>query len=302
MYGLGSITGTARDVSTFYYDPLIDLNVRQKAGGHLGLSRELLGQKNAEARLLFNGAAEFLGWTNLEPLRESSIDFATGARTPFATTVGLSLAKEFDEKAIYAKIMAHAEDNYDLPISPPGTGCGGSCGRNGDGSATGCANRRWSRCSVRSSRGGASGKPTWDTSSREFTWGFHLNEPHPRGQYNGQMATAEACSPGAMARIIDAPNLRKFLEPTVYGVDFPTVCLSQAYYDLDRRCLVISMDAGVPRASGQATTFRVSNVDAQRCRVTVDGQPSQDWRVVGDELEITTTVAEHTFVISQQWG
>ena len=257
MYGLGSITGTARDASTFYYDPLIDLHFRQKAGGHLGLSRELLGQKNAEARLLFNGAAEFLGWTNLEPLREASIDYTTGARTPFATTVGLSLAKEFDDKAVYAKIMAHAEDNYE---------------------------------------------PTWDTSSGEFTWRFGLDEPHPRGQYNGQMATAEACSPGAMARIVDAPNLRKFLEPTVYGVDFPTVCLSQAYYDVDRRCLLISMDPGAPSAAGQPTTFRVNNVDAQRCRVTVDGQPSQDWRIVNDELEITTTVAEHTFVISQQWG
>ena len=43
------------------------------------------------------------------------------------------------------------------PISPPGTGCGGSCGRSGADSATGFARRRWSRCSVRSSRGGASG-------------------------------------------------------------------------------------------------------------------------------------------------
>ena len=46
----------------------------------------------------------------------------------------------------------------------------------------------------------------------------------------------------------------------------------------------------------------MNNVDAQRCRVRVDGQPSQDWRIDGDELEITTTVAEHTIVISQQWG
>ena len=122
--------------------------------------------------------------------------------------------------------------------------------------------------------------PAWDRDSGEFSWGFHLEEPHPRGQYNGYMATAEACSPGAMARIYDAPNLRKFLEPSVYGVDFPNVCLSQAYYDLDRRTLVVSMDPGLPRASGQPTTFRVNNVDAQRCRVTVDGQPSQDWRIV----------------------
>ena len=47
---------------------------------------------------------------------------------------------------------------------PPGTGCGGSCGRNGGGSVTPCAWRRWSRCSARSSRGGDSG------SSRYGAW------------------------------------------------------------------------------------------------------------------------------------
>ena len=88
----------------------------------------------------------------------------------------------------------------------------------------------------------------------------------------------------------------------MYGVDFPIVRLSQAYYDLDRRSLVVSMDPGIPGGRGQPTTFRVNNVDTQRRRVTVDGQPSQDWRIGGDELEITTTVAEHTFAIGQQWG
>ena len=41
-------------------------------------------------------------------------------------------------------------------ISPPGTGCGGSCGPNGVGNAMPCAWRRWSRSSARSSRAGAS--------------------------------------------------------------------------------------------------------------------------------------------------
>ena len=257
LYGLGRIAGTSRDISTRYYDPLIDLHFPARAGGHLGLSRELLGQKNQEARLLFDGAAEALGWTNLLTVREGSIDYATGEPTPTTTVRGLALAKEFGEDAIYAKLMAHAEENYE---------------------------------------------PTWDTASAEFTWGFGLDEAHPRGQYNGHIATAEACSRGAMARIYDAPNLRKFIEPTVHGVDFPTVCLSQAYYDVDRRSLLISTDAGLPSAAGRPTSFRVNNIDAQRCRVVMDGQPFQEWRIVGDELEITTTVGEHTFVISQQWG
>ena len=43
------------------------------------------------------------------------------------------------------------------PVSPPGTGCGGSCGPSVAGSATVFARRRWSRCSVKSSRAGDSG-------------------------------------------------------------------------------------------------------------------------------------------------
>ena len=45
---------------------------------------------------------------------------------------------------------------YQTPCRP-GTGCAGSCGPSGDESVTACARRRWSRYSVRSSRGGVSG-------------------------------------------------------------------------------------------------------------------------------------------------
>jgi hypothetical protein len=142
-------------------------------------------------------------------------------------------------------------------------------------------------------------EPTWHTDTGEFTWGFGLNEPYPRGQFNAGMMTAEAGSEGAWWRVFNQPNLRKFAEPTVHSVDFPTVCLSQAWYDSERRCLIVSTDAGVPSASGQPTSFRVNQIDPQRCTVMVDGQPSDGWRVVDGEVEITTTVGSHTFVIAQ---
>ncbi len=141
-------------------------------------------------------------------------------------------------------------------------------------------------------------QPTWDPESGEFTWGFGLHEPHPRGQFNAAMMTAEAGSTGAWWRVFNEPNLRKFTDPTVHHVDFPTVCLSQAWYDVDRRCLVLATDAGVPGATGQPTSFRVSHVDPQRCRVTIDGQPSDAWRLVDGDLEIATTVGPHTFLIA----
>ena len=141
-------------------------------------------------------------------------------------------------------------------------------------------------------------EPLWDTETREFTWGFGLNEPYPRGQFNAAMMVAEASSKGAWWRVFNEPNLRKFTDPTVHGVDFPTVCVSQAWYDVERRRLVVATDAGVLSAQGQPTSFRVSQLDLQRCSVIVDGQPSEDWHIVDGDIEITTTVGQHTFLIT----
>ena len=104
---------------------------------------------------------------------------------------------------------------------------------------------------------------------------------------------------GAWWRVFNEPNLHKFTEPTVHRVDFPNVCLSQAWYDSERRCLIVSTDAGVSGAKGQPTSFRVSQFDPHHCMLTVDGQPSDSWRSVDGELEIVTTVGPHTFLITQ---
>ena len=140
-------------------------------------------------------------------------------------------------------------------------------------------------------------EPTWDEESAEFTWGFGLGEPHPRGQFNATGAMAEATTEGAWWRLFNEPNLRKFVDPTVHGVDFPTVCLSQATYDAERRLLVVATDAGVPDARGKPTTFRVTNVNLDRCSVIIDGATSDAWRAVDGDIEIETTVGEHTFLI-----
>ena len=86
-----------------------------------------MGQKNEEAKLLFDGAAEHLGWTSLEPVTEGSMDWGSGTPTPLLTTFGLALAKEFGENEIYVKLKAHAEENYEPPgTPPPGSSPGGS--------------------------------------------------------------------------------------------------------------------------------------------------------------------------------
>ena len=60
---------------------------------------------------------------------------------------------------------------------------------------------------------------------------------------------------------------------------------------------IVSTDAGLPRVAGSATSFRVQNIGCD-VRVLIDGRPSEQWAVVDGELEITTTVGEHTFLIS----
>ena len=140
-------------------------------------------------------------------------------------------------------------------------------------------------------------EPNWDTETGEFTWQFGLDEEHPRGQLNATAAMAEAAGPGAWSDLINRPNQRKFLEPTVYGVDFPKVCLSQAYYDIERRLLAIATDSGAPGAVGEPTSFRVTNVIPESCVVEIDGGRIDDWRAVDGDLEISTTVDKHTVVI-----
>ena len=104
-------------------------------------------------------------------------------------------------------------------------------------------------------------------------------------------------TPGAWADLIQRSNLRKFVEPAVHGVDFPKACLSQATYDAERRLLVVATDAGAPNAAGEPTTFRITNVNPDRCTIETDGMALDHWRAVEGDIEVSTTVGEHTFVV-----
>lgn len=74
-------------------------------------------------------------------------------------------------------------------------------------------------------------EPTVDDDLGEHTYGFGLGEPHPRGQMNARVMAGWACTPGAWSRIFTTPPDGRFDEPTVTGVDFPDVALSEARWD-----------------------------------------------------------------------
>ena len=95
-------------------------------------------------------------------------------------------------------------------------------------------------------------EPTWDRATGEFTWGFHLGEPYPRGQFNAAMLAAEAASEGAWYRF---GQQRLPDTPLVRGVNFPTVGLTEARWD--NGTLKLQLSAATPTALGTRTTFEV---------------------------------------------
>jgi len=74
-------------------------------------------------------------------------------------------------------------------------------------------------------------EPSWDHDLGEFTFGFGLDEPHPRGQLNARAMAGWVCTPGAWSRIFNESDQGRFTQPTVGGVDFPRVAMSEARWD-----------------------------------------------------------------------
>jgi hypothetical protein len=140
-------------------------------------------------------------------------------------------------------------------------------------------------------------EPTWN--GAEFTWGFGLNEPHPRGQMNATIMVGEAGGDGAWWRLFNQPNLKKFEQPTVVGVDYPTLGISEAAYDEAKQTLTIVTDVGDQSAVGEPTAFRIENVrDPQRVRVVCDGSEfSNWWTLPTGELQIVLDVNVHRLEI-----
>ena len=101
-------------------------------------------------------------------------------------------------------------------------------------------------------------EPTWDREAGEFTLGFGLGELHPRGQWNARAMAGWVCTEGAWSRIFNAPNLAKFDEPTVEGVDFPRVALSEARWD--GTALHLAAHPQNAASKGISTKLRVTNL------------------------------------------
>jgi hypothetical protein len=143
------------------------------------------------------------------------------------------------------------------------------------------------------------GEPTWDRARGEFYYRFGLSEPYPRGQANAVIMAAEAGGQQAWWRIFNEPNLRKFDQPTVSGVDFPRLGISQAIYDADKDLLAVATYAAEPWMSGTQTTFTVERLrEPAQVHLLRDGRVYEAWRVSGDDrIEIKAEVDDHMYLV-----
>lgn len=129
-----------------------------------------------------------------------------------------------------------------------------------------------------------------------FGYWFGLEDtPWPRGQLMGIFMMSQVGEPGAWWRIFNEPNLVKHSEPTVEGVDYPDLGITEAHNE--DGVLWVRTCAGTPSRRGAATSWRVSKLpDPAAVSVTCDGQDFQAVRVVGDDaVEITCDIDDHLF-------
>lgn len=103
---------------------------------------------------------------------------------------------------------------------------------------------------------------------------------------------------GSWSRLYNEPNLKKFHQPAVFGVDYPTVSVGQAYYDESLGALMVAIFPGDDKKVGGNTTFKLTNLTGTERKVLQDGVPFAGWKAHGDgAIEATTTVDRHAFVI-----
>ena len=133
-----------------------------------------------------------------------------------------------------------------------------------------------------------------------FAFWFNEGRQWPRGQLNATMMMIECADPGAWSRVFNAPNLALHHEPTIKGLDYPTIGVRRTHHDAQRRRLEIDTFAATPSRRGEPTAFTVDTLgDTDRVLVTVDGATNSAWRRIGDgAVELQATVDDRHIVVA----
>jgi Linalool dehydratase/isomerase len=133
----------------------------------------------------------------------------------------------------------------------------------------------------------------------QFGWFFNNKEGFPRGQGSAMLMAAEIAGPGDWTRAFEAPHLDKYTAPTVEGIEFPSLGVSQAWNDRASGTLHVVTYAAAPDKRGAATRWRVTNLpSSSNVAVRLNAQPFSGFSAVGPRtIEITSTIDAHQFEI-----
>ena len=131
----------------------------------------------------------------------------------------------------------------------------------------------------------------------KFGWWFGQNEGFPRGQRSATMMVSEVGTGGGWLRAFEAPHLDKFDAPTVEGVDYPSLGVSQAWNDIASGTLYVTTYPTTPDRRGVETSWRVTNLsNPDDVFVLCDGEPFE--RV---EVEGTNTIRLDADIDNRQY-
>jgi len=135
------------------------------------------------------------------------------------------------------------------------------------------------------------------TNESHFGFWFNLGESWPRGQLSALAMCAEVCEVGAWEKLFNEPNLTKYNSPSIYGVDFPSVGVKQAWHDDENGTLTFKIIDGDKTKSNKPTEINVSNLpNPSEVEMTCDGQKFTNFEVEADgNVVIKTDVANHLF-------
>lgn len=226
---------------TSYYDPVEKFHFGATAAAGLSTAHLMLPQNRELGRVLYEGAANALGWRS-------------GAGEVRANSTGLVMAKELGDDVAYGRLRAAAEREYEPKV--------------------------------------------FGEHQEQFGWFFNNKEGFPRGQGSAMLMAAEIAAPGDWTRAFEGRYLDKFTAPTVEGIDFPTLGVSQAWNDRRAGVLRVATYAAAPERRGSATRWRVTNLPSTNVTVRLNGQPFTRFAAVGPRtIELTTTVDAHQFEI-----
>ncbi|PYP34226.1 MAG: hypothetical protein DMD49_00915 [Gemmatimonadetes bacterium] len=132
----------------------------------------------------------------------------------------------------------------------------------------------------------------------EFGFWFRLGEEYPRGQMSAFLMLGELVEEGSWWRLFNHPNLAKFDQPTVVGVDYPKIGLSRAFNDEDGVLHFTTYPATAPHR-GDPTTFRVEHLRSS-ASITVrrDNADYDRWHsTAANVIEIDTDIDAHDFEV-----